>query len=59
MGSSLDKSNEWAIVGGTGSFAMAHSVIKITDYNFKTDEEIHQLTIDGYCHVTLPAVIIW
>jgi hypothetical protein len=58
MGSSLEKSNEWAIVGGTGEFAMAHGVIQITEYNFTGDEKIHELTIDGYCNVKLPAVII-
>jgi len=56
MGASLEKSNDWAIVGGTGDFAMAQGVIKRTEYKFTGDEKIHELTIDGYCRIELPAV---
>uniref|UniRef100_A0ACD6A8R6 Uncharacterized protein n=1 Tax=Avena sativa TaxID=4498 RepID=A0ACD6A8R6_AVESA len=56
MGSSPGKSNQWAIVGGTGDFAMAQGVIKITENKFTGDEKIHELTIDGYCHMELPPV---
>jgi hypothetical protein len=51
MGASVDKSNEWAIVGGTGNFAMANGVIKRTEYKVTGDEKIHELTIDGYCYM--------
>jgi hypothetical protein len=57
MGASPEKSNQWAIVGGTGDFVMAQGVIKITEYKFTGDEKIHELTIDGYCHTDFPPVI--
>uniref|UniRef100_A0ACD6AD73 Uncharacterized protein n=1 Tax=Avena sativa TaxID=4498 RepID=A0ACD6AD73_AVESA len=56
MGSSPGKSNQWAVVGGTGDFAMAQGVIKITECKVTGDEKIHELTIDGYCHMELPPV---
>uniref|UniRef100_A0ACD6AD37 Uncharacterized protein n=1 Tax=Avena sativa TaxID=4498 RepID=A0ACD6AD37_AVESA len=56
MGASPEKSNQWAIVGGTGDFAMAQGIIKITEYKLTGDEKIHELTIDGYCQMELPPV---
>uniref|UniRef100_A0ACD5WTC4 Uncharacterized protein n=1 Tax=Avena sativa TaxID=4498 RepID=A0ACD5WTC4_AVESA len=56
MGASPEKSNQWAIVGGTGDFALAQGVIKITEYKITGDERVHELTIDGYCHMELPPV---
>ncbi|KAM3392718.1 hypothetical protein ACQJBY_013724 [Aegilops geniculata] len=53
-GTSLAEPSEWAIVGGTGYFAMARGVIKKTVYVnpfiFKNDcEQVQELTIEAFC----------
>lgn len=40
---------EWAIVGGTGRFAMATGVIKKRVHESTTEENIIELTIEGFC----------
>ncbi|TVU13638.1 hypothetical protein EJB05_37058, partial [Eragrostis curvula] len=40
---------EWAIVGGTGEFAMATGVIYRRVHERTSDENVIELTIQGYC----------
>ncbi|KAE8775550.1 hypothetical protein D1007_51941 [Hordeum vulgare] len=53
LGSSVKKEGEWAIVGGTGEFAMARGVIKIKVHEKIPGGEILELDILGYC--TMPS----
>jgi hypothetical protein len=50
MGISV-KDGEWAIVGGTGQFAMVHGVIYKTIHERRSDGNIIELTVQGYCPV--------
>lgn len=50
MGSSVEK-GEWAIVGGTGEFAMACGIIKKKIHENLLDREIIELDILGYCNM--------
>lgn len=40
---------EWAIVGGTGRFAMATGVIKKRVHEGTCEENIIELTMQGFC----------
>lgn len=42
---------EWAIVGGTGQFAMANGVIFKKFHEQKKEGNIMELTIKGFCPV--------
>ena len=42
---------EWAIVGGTGEFAMATGVIQKRFHEQRSDGNIVELTIQGFCLV--------
>ncbi|KAM0887232.1 hypothetical protein ACQ4PT_029186 [Festuca glaucescens] len=56
MGAHVDKEGEWAIVGGTGEFAMACGVIKRRVHEQSVDADIIELTISGLCTMkSLPA----
>lgn len=54
MGVSADKEGEWAIVGGTGEFAMACGVIKRRVHEQSVDADILELTISGLCAMKVP-----
>ncbi|TVU51440.1 hypothetical protein EJB05_02871 [Eragrostis curvula] len=52
---------EWAIVGGTGQFAMATGVIKKRVHERRSEGNIIELTIQGFCNQlkgSRPAMII-
>ena len=44
-----EEQGEWAIVGGTGDFAMARGVIKRKVHQKLADGEVLELTIDAFC----------
>ncbi|KAE8769856.1 32 kDa protein [Hordeum vulgare] len=50
MGISVEE-GEWAIVGGTGQFAMANGVIHKKFHEQRSDGNIIELTIHGFCPV--------
>ncbi|KAI4967235.1 jacalin-related lectin 10-like [Hordeum vulgare subsp. vulgare] len=50
MGISVEE-GEWAIVGGTGQFAMANGVIHKKLHEQRSDGNIIELTIHGFCPV--------
>lgn len=54
MGATVEKEGEWAIVGGTGGFAMARGVIHRKVHENTADGEILELTIDAFCRRKLP-----
>ena len=43
--------NEWAIVGGTGEFAMARGVIQRRLYSVTGSSLTHALTIEFFCRM--------
>uniref|UniRef100_A0A0E0BQK4 Dirigent protein n=1 Tax=Oryza glumipatula TaxID=40148 RepID=A0A0E0BQK4_9ORYZ len=45
----FEEDRDWAIVGGTGEFAMASGVIKKTVYERTPEGTIIELTIRGFC----------
>ncbi|KAM3355468.1 hypothetical protein ACQJBY_025944 [Aegilops geniculata] len=50
MGAIVEKEGEWAIVEGTGGFAMARGIIQRKVHEKTADGEILELTIDAfYC----------
>uniref|UniRef100_A0ACD5ZHM1 Uncharacterized protein n=1 Tax=Avena sativa TaxID=4498 RepID=A0ACD5ZHM1_AVESA len=53
MGASIKGEGEWAIVGGTGHFAMARGVIRRTVYEAKGEYEVQELSIDAICCMKL------
>ncbi|KAF7046062.1 hypothetical protein CFC21_055112 [Triticum aestivum] len=44
--------NDWAIVGGTGEFAMARGIIRRRVYSITNNTLTHALTIEFFCHMT-------
>ncbi|KAM3196156.1 hypothetical protein ACQJBY_072033 [Aegilops geniculata] len=44
--------NDWAIVGGTGEFAMARGIIRRRVYSITNSTLTHALTIEFFCHMT-------
>ncbi|KAF7034011.1 hypothetical protein CFC21_045082 [Triticum aestivum] len=48
MGATVEKEGEWAIVGGTGGFAMARGIIQRKVHEKRADGEILELTIDAF-----------
>jgi hypothetical protein len=50
MGSTVEGEDDWAIVGGTGVFAMARGVIARKLISKDSQLAIQKLTIDGFCH---------
>ena len=46
-----DDQGEWAIVGGTGDFAMARGVMKRKVHQKVADGEVLELTVDAFCHM--------
>ncbi|KAM3206770.1 hypothetical protein ACQJBY_062121 [Aegilops geniculata] len=44
--------NDWAIVGGTGEFAMARGIIRRRIYSITNSTLTHALTIEFFCHMT-------
>lgn len=53
MGATTDQeeSGEWAIVGGTGDFAMARGVIHRKVHQKMADGEVLELSIDAFCRM--------
>jgi hypothetical protein len=45
----MGSDSEWAIVGGTGVFAMARGIIERKFYQQINGGEIQELTISGFC----------
>jgi hypothetical protein len=50
MGSTVEGEDDWAIVGGTGVFAMARGVIAQQLIGKDSQLAIQKLTIDGFCY---------
>ncbi|KAF7103618.1 hypothetical protein CFC21_104592 [Triticum aestivum] len=50
MGTTTEEQGEWAIVGGTGDFAMARGVIHRKIHQKVADGDVLELTIDAFCH---------
>nr|XP_040258924.1 uncharacterized protein LOC120976149 [Aegilops tauschii subsp. strangulata] len=48
MGATVESDGEWAIVGGTGGFAMARGIIQRKVHEKRADGEILELTIDAF-----------
>ncbi|KAM3355467.1 hypothetical protein ACQJBY_025943 [Aegilops geniculata] len=48
MGAIVEKEGEWAIVGGTGGFAMARGIIERKVHEKRADGETLELTIDAF-----------
>jgi len=57
MGSTVDDAGEWAIVGGTGAFAIACGTINRKVHAKIPNGEIQELTISGYCKMQLPVPV--
>lgn len=49
MGASIDKEGEWAIVGGTGVFAMAQGIVVRKIHDKDAAKDTVELTITGLC----------
>jgi hypothetical protein len=49
MGPSIQGEGDWAIVGGTGVFAMARGVIERKLISQDSQRAITKLTVDGFC----------
>nr|UDO48201.1 PH02Gene03445.t1 [Phyllostachys edulis] len=49
MGITVDQEGEWAIVGGTGQFAMATGVISKKTHERRNDGNIIELAIHAFC----------
>lgn len=49
MGATIENTSEWAIVGGTGEFAMARGVIERKTPVGITGGVMQELAINGYC----------
>ena len=43
--------NDWAIVGGTGEFAMARGIIRRRVYSITNSTLTHALTIEFFCRM--------
>ncbi|KAM3329085.1 hypothetical protein ACQJBY_026261 [Aegilops geniculata] len=55
MGATTDEQGEWAIVGGTGDFAMARGVIQRKIHQKEADGDVLELTIDAFCRMKVSA----
>jgi hypothetical protein len=49
MGPTIQGKGDWAIVGGTGVFAMARGIIERKLISQDSQQVIQKLTIDGFC----------
>jgi hypothetical protein len=47
----VDEENEWAIVGGTGEFAMARGIINRRVYSFAVPHLTQELTMEFFCRM--------
>jgi hypothetical protein len=54
--SSPDKENEWAIVGGTGEFAMARGTIKRRVSSVTGGTSTQELTIEFFCRMKVSII---
>jgi hypothetical protein len=51
LGATVEEEGEWAIVGGTGDFAMARGIVQRKMVEKRADGETVELTIDVFCRM--------
>ncbi|XP_044345964.1 uncharacterized protein [Triticum aestivum] len=59
MGATVEKEGEWAIVGGTGGFAMARGIIQRKVHEKRADGEILELTIDAFYRMKMEVSLLF